>query len=147
VLVACFPTAFGRIHRFVGVRQQAVDRLPIRRIEGDADAGRHHDVAVAGLQWTLEAPQDRFRNRSRGGTVLDAGNEKGELVAAEPRQHAVEPRRCRGSYGRMQRVDRAHETVESCREISQQVVRNLVTERLVDAFEIVEIDEQDREFL
>jgi hypothetical protein len=47
----------------------------------------------------------------------------------------------------MQRVDRAHETVESRREISQQVVRNLVTEGLVDAFEIVEIDEQDREFL
>ena len=137
------PVGLGGIHGRIGVFDQLVGAGAILRIHRDADAGCYH--GVVGLQG------DRFGQR-----VDDAPGDTLDVVdSAHIRQHhgeLVAPQAC---------DFRAAIAIAVVREIAdgivfaqfadqapgnfhQQAVAAPVTDRIVDAFEVIQIDEQQR---
>ncbi len=124
---AVAPGSLGAVHRYRSVAQQLVGLLAVAA--GKANAGRDREaLARRGLQPEgvaergYQALDDRLDAAAEGRAL----EHDGELVATEAPQrsvladHALEPR-----------ADR-----------TQQLIADVVPERFVDRFEVVEIDEQ-----
>ena len=128
-LVARLAARLGVIHRRVGVAHHFVGIVVVRRPERDADArGREHLAAA-----DRERQAERFLDPERDGVglrvVVQAAEQDGELVAAEPRD---------GVAG-------TQAGLEAARRLDEQLVADQVAEAVVDDLEAIEIEVEDRE--
>jgi hypothetical protein len=97
-------------------------------VEGHADARLELDGHAAERE---RAPQRGLEPRGQlddGAPVGRAGDEDGELVAAQPRQRVAAPQRATEPLG----------------DLDQQRVAVVVAERVVDLLEAIEVDQQHR---
>ncbi len=137
--VAAF--ALGVRHRHVGVLEQRVEVVAVARIEHDADRRRH--------EYFLRAEHDRLRQRGeqpvrRARRFLlggDAVEHDDEFVAALAAHTALDDAGVR----RPGHVIGAQAARQALRDDAQQVVSHGVSECVVDALEVVEVEEHDRE--
>ncbi len=120
----------GLVHGDVGVAQQGVAVRAVARIAGQADAGRHGHRVVRQVEARPHGRQDAFgASLGRRATVaLKVGQHGDELVAAEAGQHVLRPQ----------------QRLQAPGHLAQQLVAGAVAERIVDALELVEVDEQQR---
>ncbi len=119
----------GAVHREVGVAQQA--RGAHTGVgEGYADAGRHPyvpSVDAVGLgELDAQPVGDLVDAELTGGPVAGAvaGDQRGELVAAQPRRY----------------VPGAHRVTEPAGGLHQQFVARLMADGVIDLLEAVEVD-------
>ena len=118
----------GAIHRRIGVADQFVDRGPVARIQ--ADAYRRCDVELT----TFEVERRRYRRQELGGHAggiprcAQVGQGHEEFVAAQAGDD----------------VGIAQRRLDASRRFLEQFVAGLVSERIVDGLEIVQVDEQQR---
>jgi hypothetical protein len=130
-LVARLARLLGAVHGRIGVAQQRMGVVLARPAEADADAGR--DVAALAVEHERLAQRvgQPSRDLQRVGLARDAGQQHGELVAAEAgddvagTQHAAQP----------------------LGHAAEQPVAGAVAQRVVDHLEVVEVDEQHRHAL
>jgi hypothetical protein len=126
-LAASLAELLGAVHGRIGVAQQRVrvDAFA-RRAAGDADARR--DVARLALddQRIAQGLGEPAGDAQRVVLADHAGQQHGELVAAEPRDDVVGAQAARQALGH--RAD--------------QPVAGAVAERVVDDLEVVEVDEE-----
>ena len=116
----------GAVDGGVGVGDHGLRVLAGPR-RGDAEAGGHGELVPADADRVLE----RVQQPSRVGLPLGRADQREELVAAE----AGERRRRRGVVA------------QPLGDLDQQRVADGVAEAVVDALEVVEVDEHDRDRL
>ena len=127
--VAVLAVPLGAVHRDVRVAQQLLGRGWLSR--RDPDARRHAHTSLL-VRTELEGMLERFEQAL--GDQLGTGRQRellgdhDELVAAEAPQ----------------RIDVAHHALEPRGDSPQQLIADAVAERVVDALEVVDVDEQRR---
>ena len=117
------------VHRRVGVLQERGEFGAVLRVDRDADRGgdrKVHPVDREGFRDDFEHLPGDSRDVARLGDVLQ---QQDEFVAALP------------AHG----VGRAHAAGEPSGHLLQELVAHLVTERIVDDLEAVEVEEQHRD--
>jgi hypothetical protein len=115
----------GGVHGQVHVLVQVLGaHRPVVR-DGDADAGAHPHRAGADRERLAQRGQQPARVSGR---VADVIGEHGELVAAEPHDGVRE----------------AEAGGQPCGHTAQQAVAGVVAQRVVDRFEVVEVEVDDR---
>ena len=119
----------GEVHRHVGILGQRLHVATIRRVHGDADAGRGVALVAAQLQGLAEHRQQVAGDAFDVIALGDLLQNDDEFVAAEPRHD----------------VARAQGAAQPAGDFHQQHVAGVVAQRIVDHLEPVEIDEQHRE--
>ena len=129
------------IHRRVGVAQEDVAGLAVVGEGRDADARRDEELVVPGADRPAHVPQDALRDDARREAVARAGQQDDELVAAEPRHDRVLLLAALECHD----VARPHDLTDQLGELAQHFVGGVVADRIVDALEVVEVDEQHRE--
>ena len=120
----------GRVHRDVGAPQQRVRIVPVAREAGDSDAHPHlerHLVDANGLLDARDQLVGDLLELIRVAGVLARQNR--ELVAAEARDQTA----------------RADDLPQPRSEIAQQLVAEVVAERVVDLLEAVEVEQHHAE--
>ena len=126
--IAAAAVGLGAVQRHVGVLQELVRLGSIVRCDRDADAGvEHHGVAVqcvGRLDGVTDAPGEAG-NVDRPG---DPGLYDGELVAADTRDG----------------IDIADAAAQTAGDLLQELVADVMSERVVDAFEMVEIEVEEQ---
>src|SRR3954453_8610954 len=119
--------ALGMVERDVGERRQ-VRKLGISgTAHGKADAGTRHDLLVVKSDRLGNRIQQVARKSLRGLLVADLGSNDDEFIAAEP------------SYPIL-RFDR---TTKALGNVHQELVARVMAKGVVDALEVVEIDEAE----
>ncbi len=127
--VAVLALPLGAVHRDVGVAQELFGGRAIAH--RDPDAGRDdQSLALGALQfeWLLERGQQSLGDQLGARCQRHPFGDDDELVAAQAPE----------------RVDVAHDALQARGDGAQQLVADAVTERVVDALEVVEVDEQRR---
>ena len=119
----------GEIHRRVGVLDQLVGGGAVVREHRDADRRRDRDRAPLGVDRHFDRGQQLGRHLLDLAPRRHAGQQHHELVAAEARDQ----------------VGRAQAVGEPRGHGGEQRVADEVAERVVDALEVVEVDEQQRQ--
>jgi hypothetical protein len=117
----------GGVHGDVGVAQQRLDVGPVVAGHRDPDAGLDVEGDPVGLDATDEGGQRPGRELLGGLRALDARQQDGELVTAEPRDG----------------VGAAHRAAQPFGHRLQHHVAVGVAERVVDLLEPVEVDEHE----
>ncbi len=153
VLIRGAPLLLGVVHRRVGVADQRLGRLSVLGVRRYADAGRHDHVRLLGPDRLRQMLENPARHRARRETVARLRQQDHELVAAEPREdrlgdrlHADRRFEIGFVLGVMrEHVLRAHEPAQGIRELLEQRVRAVMTDRVVDELEVVEVEEQHGE--
>ena len=118
-----------RVHRGVGLLDQRHRIARVERVHRHADRARERRHLVGQPERREERlahareHRHRLERRVRG---IEPGQDQHELVAAEPRDG----------------VRLAHRAGQPLRDRLQQLVAGIVAERVVDALEVVEIEEQ-----
>nr|GEU28461.1 hypothetical protein [Tanacetum cinerariifolium] len=123
------PRLLGLIHGDVGIAHQHVAVGAMGRVTGHADAGRHPDRVVRQVEPRGKGGNDVLGAPARGilgGAGGQVGNHDDEFVAAEARQQVVGAQDAKQALGGL----------------AQQLVAGRVAERIVDALELVEVEEQ-----
>src|SRR5690242_14192349 len=123
------PVPLRGVERAVGPLEQRLGRRGVALAERDADAGRHLDRRVAREERRAHRGDDLARDEAALLARVDALEDDDELVAGEPRDEIGGPHRRR----------------EAPRELAQHVVAGRVPERVVDALEAVDVEEQQRD--
>ena len=121
----------GAVHRQIGVLDQLVEIGAVLRRQRDADAGVGRELmaeALMGLPDRLVDPRHEFDDVV---AVAGRGLDHGEFVAAEPGDQV----------GRLEAV------LDAGGDGLQQFVADMVSERVVDALEFVDVDVEQRELL
>ena len=132
--------ALGVVHREVGVAQQLVDAGAVVGPHRDADRRRDRDLVRVHGGRHGEFLEDAVRDHRGIGARRDLAEVDDELVATLAREHAaVLPARRLALHDA---VGAAHRGGEARRDVLQQLVADRVAERVVDALEVVEVDEQ-----
>ncbi len=131
----------GMVHGGVGVHQQGLGVGAVHRAQGDADAGGDHHIVPAQVhgpaQHLVHAP-------GHHGSILgivDFAQQDGELVAAQPRQLRAGGIELRPGDG----VRAAHAAGQAPGGLHQHQVAGAVAEGVVDALEVVQVQEQHRQ--
>ena len=129
--VAVLAVPLGPVHRDVGVAQQLLGGDPLARRDPDArrHASRESACAAAERERLLERFEQALGDQLGAAGQRELLGDHDELIAAEPPE----------------RVGVAHDAVERSRDRLQQLVADAVPERVVDALEVVEVDEQRRD--
>jgi len=117
----------GAVHRDIGSAQQFVAVGAVLREDGHADARADPQAGPVHLEGLSERVAERARACQRLALRLHVPQHNRELVSAE-------------AAG--QRAARAHRSDKAPREGGQQAVAGVVTERVVDLLEPVQVDEQ-----
>ena len=117
------------VHRRVGIAQQLFGARAVRGIERDADARVQELFLAADHERRGHRFDDVLRDRLRVARRLDLRQHDREFVAAEARH----------------RVGLADALLQTLGGLAQHVVAGLVAERVVDALEVIEIDDEQRE--
>ncbi|KDB50361.1 hypothetical protein X805_40490 [Sphaerotilus natans subsp. natans DSM 6575] len=125
VAVGATAGVLGLVHRRIGVAQQLLDLVAILRVQADADAGLHPDLAAVDLEGALEQLQQLAGDH--GGVFLIAQRlqHQDELVAAQPSERVLAPGALRQALGH----------------VAQQPVAAAVAQAVVDGLEVVQVDE------
>ena len=116
---------FGDVHRDVGVAQQRGSILALVGA-GDTDAGAHVDLDVVDVERLLERGCDVFGNQDGVLGMSESRKDDTELVPAQP---------CHGVLGPQSPRDARPE-------LAQELIARLVSERVVDLLEAIEIEKQ-----
>ena len=119
------------IHRGVDVRDEHLGVLAVAREETDADGRLDEELPFLDQERLRDHLQDLPRHRRRVGLAPDPVHEQKELVPAYARHGVVRADAAPKAVGRL------HEKLVACR----------VAERVVDALEVVEVEEHDRKRL
>ena len=125
-LAARLAHLLGAVHRRVGVAQQRVGIVLAGPAEAHADAGA--DVAALAVedQRLAQGLGQAARHPERVALARDAGQQDGELVAAEAGHD----------------VGRTQHAAQPLGDAAEQAIAGAVAERVVDDLEVVEVDEQ-----
>ena len=125
------PFGLGAVHRQIGVLDQLIEIGAVLRRQRDADAGIGREMmaeALIGLPDRLVNPRHEFHDV---GAVADAGLDHRKFVAAEPGDQ----------IGRLDAV------LDAGGDGLQQFVADMMSERVVDALEFVDVDIEQGELL
>jgi hypothetical protein len=119
---------FGPVHRGIGILQQGVNVLAVRGRDANPDAGGDgHLVAFDDERRGVHRFQQALRGDRRLGLPADVGQQEGELVAAEPGHQRVV----------------GQTAGEPLRDLLQQPVARAMPQRVVDLFEVVQVQKKD----
>ena len=119
------------VHRGVDVGDEHLGVVAVARVEADADGRLDEQLAFLDQVGLRDDLQDLPRHRRRVGLAPDSVHEEQELVPAHARH----------------RVIRADAAPEAVGRLHEKLVARRVSERVVDALEVVEVEEHDRERL
>ena len=122
----------GRVHRGVRLLDEAHAVLRVGRVERDADRARERRRLVGQPERRHERVAHARQHRHhlvRRLLRVEARQDHDELVAAQPRDG----------------VRLAHRAGQPLRDRLQQLVAGVVAQRVVDALEVVEVEEQARD--
>jgi hypothetical protein len=125
------PFGLGGIHCEIGVLDQLIEVGTVLRCQRNADAGVGGEMmaeAVAGLPDGVMDSRDEFHHI---GGAADRGPDHGEFVAAEPRDQ----------------IAPLEATLDAAGNRLQQLVADMMSERVVDALELVNVDIEQGELL
>ena len=116
-----------RVHRHIGPLQQCFGRRAMVWRGRDSDAGRHLEGMLLAEERGLQRPQEAV---SDPGGVRDVGpwQQNGELIATQPGNHGAN----------------VQSLAEPRSDLAQQDVAHLVTEAVVDLFEVVDVQQKER---
>ncbi len=130
VILEAIAAAFLRfVHRDVGGLDQALRGVAGVRIHGDADARRCVHFAVAELVFLRQHQQQFLCRRCRVAGLAEIFEANDELVTTPAAGKIAD----------------AQVLVETPGDIAQQRVADVVTQRIVDRLEAIEIDEKHRQ--
>ncbi len=119
----------GSIHCGIGILEQHFQIQAIVRINADAQRWRDREFMARdfeGAPEDLNQPMGHFGRRSR----MKSGHGKNEFITAQPRQGINAP----------------HDAIQSPRHLAQQLVADTVTQRIVDALEMIQVEKNDGNF-
>ncbi len=125
--VAVLAGGLGVIHGQIGVAEQRLGGGIVGG-KGHADARRHANLATVEQEGRSERLDQRIGDALHFRSRPDAFQQHPELIAAEPRDG----------------VGRACRLNDALRHRLQQPVAGIVSERIVDVLEVVDIEEHDR---
>ena len=123
------PARLGQVHRRVGMLDQLARARAVLRVECDADRRRDRDRPPFGVERRLDRREQLARDVLHVAAVAGIGEQHQEFVAAEARHQ----------------IGGAQAGGDAQRHRLQQPVAGQVAERIVDALEVVEVDEQQRQ--
>ena len=127
--IAGLASRFGDIHRDIGVADQFLRRLLARYQSGDPDAGVDGDLLTADAERGDELPGDPLRHPGSDLFILHVLEQHREFIAAEPSD---------GVAWSQRRADARPNR-------SQQLVADVVAQRVVNRLEVVEVEEEHRD--
>ena len=128
-LVTRLAALLGAVHRRVGVPDHGLGvRLLAARRQRDAQARRQEGLAVVECERGADGGRHPLGDQHGVALTADVAHDR-ELVAAEARH----------------RVARPDDPAEAVGDVHEQAVAGVVTERVVDHLEPVEVEEQDRD--
>ena len=139
-----------RVHGDVGIAQQVGDGGAVAREDRDADARRDEAFLQADHDRLSHHLEDSGRDALGVVVVGDLGQQRDELVAAEPADRLQ--RAVRADADALERalqhlVGMAHARAQAPGDFHQQLVAGAVAERVVDDLEAVEVDQQQRDLV
>ena len=117
----------GRVHRDIGAAQERLGVRALLRVQRDADRARHVERQPFHHHRPLELLQQTRSHPERDALVGDIGQQDAELVTTQARHDVVF-----AEYGGKTRAD-----------LSQELVTEVVTKRVVDLLEMVEVHQHD----
>ena len=127
-LVAVAPQALGGVHGLVSGLEQVGRVLRVLRKQRDANAGRHKVGLTLQLVMLGHGVDQRLRHTRRPLAVLHVLQDDRELVAPQPRH----------------RIGTAGAGLQPLGHLLQQLVAPVVAQGVVDVFEMVQVNEQQR---
>jgi hypothetical protein len=137
-LVTVTTLLLGLVHRSVCVHQQRIEVLAVIGVNGDAYARIYEDLVAIDADRMCEAADDAPGQLCRVLWVMQAGHDDRELITTEPGHF-----RCERRHGRADLIFTfAAARAEPRGNVPQELVTDLMTECVVDAAEVVEIDEK-----
>ncbi len=119
------------VEREVGVAQEGVGVGPVRRADGDPDAGADGDLVAFDEEGRGELLNDLARHRRGIFRAAQRCDDQGELVAAQP--------------GR--RIGVANTVPKPCRHRRKQAVADRMAKGVVHILELIEVEKQKRQRL
>src|SRR5439155_4996090 len=119
--------AFGGVHGDVRMAHERVRIVTVARKGGNANAGADRQLAAVQHQWLVERGLQLQRDALRHLRV-SLRQDNGELVAAQARDG----------------IGRAQCTSQTERYFLQKTIAGVMTKRVVDLFEAVEVKHQER---
>ncbi len=125
---AAAPRVLGAIHGRVRVAHEVIDRRAVIGEQRDADAGAYKVIAAADVHRQLQQLDDPVANRTGGVGIDDIAQNHRELITAQA---------CDG-------VAFLRAGAQPLRNDRQKLVTGTVSDGVVDAFEMIEIDIQQR---
>ena len=125
-LAARLAHLLGAVHRRVGVAQQRVRIMLAGSAEADANTGGHVAALAVEHERLVQGLGQAARHPERVGLAGDAGQQDGELVAAEAGDD----------------VARSQDAAQPLGHAAEEAIAGAVAERVVDDLEVVEVDEQ-----
>ena len=117
---------FRQIHRRIGIANQRLRRFAIFRKNADADRTRYRQQLLFEREWFADRLGNFFSDRRDIFGFGQIGDDHQKFIAAEAADH----------------IGATQTTLQSAGNTFQQFVARIVAERIVDGFEIIEIDEQ-----
>ena len=120
--VAAF--VLGAIERHVGVAQDVGGVAGAAVDHGDADRGADDDVVAVDRIGRADGGDDAAGDRLQRIRIGGADGDDGEFVAAEPRDQIVA----------------AHHAAQALGDVEDELVADVVAERVVDVLEVIEVD-------
>ena len=119
--------ALGPFHRDVGQRQQGFGVVAVLRVDADADAGAQAQVVAADQERCVERRLQLLRHRGGFEVLAYIGQADGVFVARQARYQ----------------VFVAQRGLEALADLLEQFIADAPAQRVVDALEAVQVDEQD----
>ena len=121
--------ALGVVHRGIRALGDVLRSRAVVRIERDADGCRCQQFIAIQCNRFVQRSHDFLRNRQRRPVPVAVSQYDGKLVATEPR------------HG----IGFAHRFPDALRDLPQQIIACRMPVSVVDIFETVQVDEQQRE--
>ena len=125
------PCAFGHVKGLVRILEQVVHLGGIAGVEGDANAGRHKHLLGTQLEHLAHGAQKLLHDQPHVVGFVHLGEDHGKFIAP----HA--------GHG----VGFAQAALNAAGRLNKQQIAAVVAQRVVDLFEVVQVDEQNGQLL
>ena len=140
-LVVVSAPILGVVHRCIGIAQQGLDVVPIERARRDADAPADHNLVPFQREGHREGVEDAPCDLREVLHFPQIGEQDGELIAPQTRYGVVRIHAARAC----DHIARPHSRNEPVRNSLEESISHGMTKGIVDALEVVEVEEQDAE--
>ena len=120
----------GLVQREIGVAEQFLQRRAVARRDGVTDAGAAQMLIDADREWMVERRENAFGGEARP-VFVGADHDHNEFVAADPRDL----------------VARIDDGFDPLADLLEHGIAGLMSERVVDVLEAIEIDQDQRDDL